>query len=164
MFKKKKIQGREKYVYSNSKTGKTVIRDAKDFKNQKDFKRFILNREYEFNVRGQKAVKYNVYRDAYTVELKKPIKRPYITMFRIVAEYEGLSATSSFARYPQTKERDYNLKQQAIRRLALQMVGQKAYGLPTPPSDDEVEYMQQQMLSEIDEAGVEFTYIYYRAR
>ena len=44
------------------------------------------------------------------------------------------------------------------------MVGQKAYGLPTPPSDDEVEYMQQQMLSEIDEAGVEFTYIYYRAR
>lgn len=158
----RKWGNKELFVYT-TQDGKRITGSKSKFKSEKAFKQYIRIKGYEFKVMDG-YIRTIEYKDEIAYETEKPIKRSYITDYRIMARYKGLSATSSFGKYPNTKEKDNDLKEQAKFRLALQIVGHETYGANTPPDTDDAERLAEEKFNEINEDNIKYSYIFHKAK
>lgn len=158
-----KVSEDKKYYIYETKEKK--IRLAKSrFKSKKQFQHYIESDNYKFNTNPNERHKRIIYQNEIAIETQKPIKRPYITEFRILGKYKRYSASSSSLKAPITKEKDDAGKEQVLYNLSAQIVGNEYYNAPSPPNDEEAQERIESEVGRIDISEIEFSYLFYRNR
>ena len=140
--------------------GKRITGTVTKYKTIRTFKAHIQSKAYLFKT--SERLRVTAHKDAYSAESTRPIQKgSNFSLFRVVAEYHGFTASSGWISKKSYTKRGINEgKAQAIENLAMVIIADKLYGASTPPKDDDVEGEVQQQISEINEADVSFSYIY----
>lgn len=161
--KKSKIYlgyGGERFVFYSE--NKRVTGTVSKYKTLRAFKQHIQSKGYLFKT--SKKVRVTTHKDAYSAESSKPInKGADFSLFRVVASYHGYVASSGWiSKKSYTKSGINEGEAQAMENLAMVIVSDKLYGVPSPPKEDDIEGEIQQQISEIQESDVNFSYIYLK--
>lgn len=150
----------KRYVYYNKIIKKRVTASYKSFKNIRDFRNYIIEKRFLFNVKEGKITEF---KENYALTSDKIIKRKYITHFYVLAIYKDYSASSGVFKIPITKRKIKEAKDNALFNLMAQVVyiGDRGYLAGSYSDDIDYDFIESKM-QDIDESKIKYKYIFYR--